>query len=47
MIKIDGKKYQVLGINEKQGSFLFGDFNPDNMIYIPIKAMFKDFQSRR
>jgi putative ABC transport system permease protein len=47
MIKIDGKKYQVLGINEKQGSFLFGDFNPDNMIYVPIKAMFKDFQSRR
>lgn len=47
LIKIDGKKYQVLGINEKQGSFLFGDFNPDNMIYVPIKAMFKDFQSRR
>lgn len=46
VIKIQGKKYQVLGINEKQGSFLFGDFNPDNMIYIPIEAMFKDFQSR-
>lgn len=47
VIKIQGKKYQVIGINEKQGSFLFGDFNPDNMIYIPINAMFKDFQSRR
>jgi len=46
-IKIGGKKYQVIGVNEKQGSFLFGDFNPDNMIYIPIDAMFKDFQSRR
>ena len=47
VIKIGGKKYQVLGINDKQGSFLFGDFNPDNMIYIPIGAMFKDFQNRR
>jgi len=46
IIKIQGEKYQVLGINEKQGSFLFGDFNPDNMIYIPISAMFRDFQSR-
>lgn len=47
IIKIDGEKYQVVGINDKQGSFLFGDFNPDNMIYLPISAMFKDFQSRR
>jgi len=47
VIKIKGKKYQVLGINDKQGSFLFGNFNPDNMIYIPIEAMFRDFQSRR
>ena len=47
VIKIGGNKYQVVGINDKQGSFLFGDFNPDNMIYIPIEAMFKDFQSRR
>jgi putative ABC transport system permease protein len=46
VIKIAGQKYQVIGINEKQGSFLFGDFNPDNMIYIPMTAMFKDFQSR-
>jgi putative ABC transport system permease protein len=46
VIKIGDKKYTVLGINDKQGSFLFGDFNPDNMIYIPIEAMFKDFQSR-
>ncbi len=46
-IKIDGKKYLVVGVNDKQGSFLFGDFNPDNMIYVPIEAMFKDFQSRR
>ncbi|MBK7106589.1 MAG: ABC transporter permease [Ignavibacteriae bacterium] len=47
VIKIGGNKYQVVGINDKQGSFLFGDFNPDNMIYIPIGAMFKDFQNRR
>ncbi|MCB0751135.1 MAG: ABC transporter permease [Ignavibacteriae bacterium] len=46
VIKIRDKKYKVIGINDKQGSFLFGDFNPDNMIYIPIEAMFKDFQSR-
>ncbi len=47
IIKIGGNKYQVVGINDKQGSFLFGNFNPDNMIYIPIGAMYKDFQSRR
>ncbi|MFZ1291682.1 MAG: ABC transporter permease [Melioribacteraceae bacterium] len=46
VIKIGGNKYQVLGINDKQGSFLFGDFNPDNMIYVPLGAMFKDFQNR-
>ncbi len=46
VIKIKDKKYKVVGINDKQGSFLFGNFNPDNMIYIPIDAMFKDFQSR-
>jgi putative ABC transport system permease protein len=45
VVKIGGNKYQVVGINEKQGSFLFGDFNPDNMIYLPIQAMFKDFQA--
>jgi len=39
IIKIDGKKYQVVGINDKQGSFLFGDLNPDNMIYLQINRM--------
>ncbi|PID59839.1 MAG: peptide ABC transporter permease [Ignavibacteriae bacterium] len=46
IVKIGNKKYQVIGINSEQGSFLFGDFNPDNMVYIPLEAMYKDFQNR-
>lgn len=47
VIKISGKKYKVVGTIEKQGSFLLGNFNPDNQIFIPMEAMFKDFKSRR
>jgi len=47
VIKIGGKKYKVVGTIEKQGSFLLGNFNPDNQIFIPMEAMFKDFKSRR
>ncbi|MCP5061520.1 MAG: FtsX-like permease family protein [Ignavibacteriae bacterium] len=47
VIKIRGKKYKVVGTIEKQGSFLLGNFNPDNQIFIPMEAMFKDFKSRR
>lgn len=47
IIKIKGKKYKVVGTIEKQGSFLLGNFNPDNQIFIPLEAMFKDFKSRR
>lgn len=46
-IKIRDKKYKVVGTIEKQGSFLLGNFNPDNQIFIPLEAMFKDFKSRR
>ncbi|MEE9430152.1 MAG: ABC transporter permease [Melioribacteraceae bacterium] len=47
VVKIKGKKYKVVGTIEKQGSFLLGNFNPDNQIFIPMEAMFKDFKSRR
>jgi len=46
-IKVEGKKYKVIGILKKQGSFMMGLFDPDNQSFIPIEAMFKDFQSRR
>ena len=45
-IKLRGKKYKVVGILKKQGSFLMGAFDPDNQSFIPLHAMFKDFQHR-
>ncbi|MFZ1291680.1 MAG: ABC transporter permease [Melioribacteraceae bacterium] len=45
-IQLNGKKYKVIGILKKQGSFLMGAFDPDNQSFIPLNALFKDFQSR-
>lgn len=42
-IKIGGFTYLVVGVLEKQGSFLLGSFNPDKQTYIPIKSLFKHF----
>jgi len=47
MIKIGGVNFQVVGVLNKVGSSLMGDFNPDKQIYIPIGAIFKRFQSQR
>ncbi len=42
-IKIGGISYKVIGVLEKQGSFLLGNFNPDNQIYVPIGTVFRNF----
>ncbi len=47
IISINGYKYKVIGILEKQGSWLMQNFNPDNQVFIPIESMFKHFKHRR
>jgi putative ABC transport system permease protein len=42
-IKIGTKNYEVVGVLAKQGSFLLGDFNPDNQVFVPIGSIFKNF----
>lgn len=42
-IKIGRENYKVVGVLAKQGSFILGDFNPDNQIYVPIGTIFKNF----
>ncbi len=43
-IKIKGVKFKVIGILEEQGSWVMGDYNPDNIVYIPIGTIYKYFQ---
>ena len=45
-IKIGPVTYKVIGVLTKQGSFLLGSFNPDNMAYVPITTAFKYFSSK-
>ncbi len=40
-IKIRGKKYEVIGVLEKLGGFLFGDV--DNQVMVPITRFVSDF----
>ncbi|MDA7511215.1 FtsX-like permease family protein, partial [Verrucomicrobia bacterium] len=40
-IKIQGKKYEVIGVLEKLGGFLFGD--ADNQVMVPITRFVTDF----
>ncbi len=44
-IKIGGYTYKVIGVLEKQGSFILGSFNPDKQVYIPIGTIFKHFSN--
>jgi putative ABC transport system permease protein len=46
-VKIDGIPFRVVGVLEKQGSNLLGNFNPDNQVYMPIGAVFKYFRRDR
>jgi len=43
-VKLKGKKYRVIGILEEQGSWVMGNFNPDNQAFVPIESVFKYFQ---
>jgi putative ABC transport system permease protein len=44
-IKIGGVNYKVVGILAEQGSFILGDYNPDNQVFVPIGTIFKNFTS--
>lgn len=46
-IRIGGKNFKVVGVLEEQGSWVMGNFNPDNQAFIPIETVFKYFQSRQ
>jgi putative ABC transport system permease protein len=46
IIKIGGHSYRVVGVMDKQGSFL-GLFSLDNRVIIPIKSFFRDLGSKR
>ncbi|MFC2082160.1 ABC transporter permease [Bacteroidota bacterium] len=43
-VKIKGKKFKVVGVLEEQGSWVMGNFNPDNQAFLPIDCIFKYFQ---
>ncbi|OGU31084.1 MAG: hypothetical protein A2X67_14175 [Ignavibacteria bacterium GWA2_55_11] len=45
-VKVGGYPYRVLGVLEKQGSFL-GIQSLDNRVYVPINRFFKEFKSFR
>jgi putative ABC transport system permease protein len=46
-VKVDAIPFRVVGVLEKQGSNLLGNFNPDNQVYIPIGTVFKYFRRNR
>ena len=46
IVKIKGHNFKVVGVLDKQGSWLMGNFNPDNQAFIPIQNVFKYFQSQ-
>ncbi len=42
-IKIGPVNFKVVGVLAEQGSFILGPWNPDNLVYVPIGAIFKHF----
>jgi putative ABC transport system permease protein len=46
-IKIGDVKFKVVGVLDEQGSWVMGNFNPDNQVFIPIDCVFKYFQGER
>ena len=42
-IKVRGHKFKVIGILEEQGSWVMGNFNPDNQAFTPIQNIFTYF----
>lgn len=45
-VKIKGHKFKVIGVLAEQGSWVMGNFNPDNQAFIPIQNVFKFFQNQ-
>ncbi len=45
-VKIKGHNFKVIGVLAEQGSWVMGNFNPDNQAFIPIQNVFKYFQSQ-
>ena len=45
-VKIKGRNFKVIGVLAEQGSWVMGNFNPDNQAFIPIQNVFKYFQSQ-
>ncbi|OGU37560.1 MAG: peptide ABC transporter permease [Ignavibacteria bacterium GWB2_35_6b] len=43
-IKMKGQKLKVVGVLEEQGSWVMGNWNPDNLVYVPIGFIFKNLQ---
>lgn len=43
-VKIKGHPFKVIGVLDEQGSWVMGDFNPDNRAYLPIGFMFKNLR---
>lgn len=43
MVKIGGIDFRVVGVLEEQGSFMLGNFNPDEQVYVPIGAIMKHY----
>ncbi|MFH0733723.1 MAG: ABC transporter permease [bacterium] len=42
-INVKGRKFKIVGILEEQGSYIMGSFNPDNIVFVPIGVIFKNF----
>ena len=43
-VKIKGHSLKVVGVLEEQGSWVMGNWNPDNQAYVPIGFIFKYIQ---
>ena len=45
IVKIKGHNFKIVGVLTEQGSWVMGNFNPDNQAFLPIQNVFKYFQS--
>ncbi len=46
-VKVGPINFRVVGVLAEQGSFLLGDMNPDQQVYVPIGTVFKYFSTHR
>lgn len=47
IIKIKSNKYKIIGVLDELGSWVMGDMNPDNQVFIPLDCIFKYYQNAR